>query len=89
MKIKNKIYEGERALFCSKDLEIFDTTFQNGESPLKESKNLYINNCNFKWKYPLWYCNNVEVVNSTLFDTARSGIWYTNNITIKNSTRYD
>ena len=60
MEIKNKIFEGERSLFSSNDLEIFNCTFQNGESPLKESRNIKVNNCNFKWKYPLWYCNDVR-----------------------------
>ena len=85
MKLENGVYEGERALFASNDLKIFNSVFQNGESPLKESKNIYLNSCSFKWKYPLWYCNLVDVENCVLDETARSGIWYTNNINIKNS----
>lgn len=85
MEIKNKIFEGERSLFSSNDLEIFNCTFQNGESPLKESRNIKVNNCNFKWKYPLWYCNDVKVVESYLHDTVRSGIWYTHHINIIDS----
>ena len=41
MEIKNKVFEGERSLFTSKDLKIYDCIFQNGESPLKESGNIY------------------------------------------------
>ena len=85
MEIKNKTFEGERSLFTSKDLEISDCVFQNGESPLKESKNINIYNCSFKWKYPLWYCKDITVENSRLFETARSGIWYTDNIKINNT----
>ena len=84
-----KIYEkhltGERALFKQENTEIYYSTFSDGESPLKESSNIIIDNCSFKWKYPLWYSNNIKVTNSVLTDTARSGIWYTNNITIENS----
>lgn len=85
MIIKDKTYEGERALFSSNDLCIENCIFENGESPLKESKNLNLNNCTFKWKYPLWYSNNIRVKNSVLEETARSGIWYTKNIEIVNS----
>ena len=85
MEYKNKVYEGERSLFTSKNIEIYDCIFQNGESPLKESKDIKVYNCSFKWKYPLWYCGNVYVEDSKLFETARSGIWYTDNITIVNS----
>jgi len=74
------LYTGERALYNEHDLNIYDSTFADGESPLKEGKNLKIFNSIFKWKYPLWYCDNVYVNNSQLLETARSGIWYTNNI---------
>ena len=34
---------------------------------------------------PLWYCNHVEVFNTTWLDTARSGIWYTHDLRIIDS----
>lgn len=83
--VQQKYLTGERALFKSRDLKIIDSTFADGESPLKESQNLQIQNSIFKWKYPLWYCKDVTAVNSTLLETARSGIWYTKNISIKES----
>lgn len=83
--VKQKYLSGERALFKSNGIKVEDSIFADGESPLKESHNLEINHSIFKWKYPLWYCNNVMVENSTLLETARSGIWYTRNITINDS----
>ncbi len=83
MKIINKgEFTGERALYNTVDAEISESRFFDGESPLKESKNIAVNNCTFEWKYPLWYCTNVKVKNTTWLETARSGIWYTNNIEI-------
>ena len=79
-------YTGERALFMLKDASLEDVRFYDGESPLKESANLEINKCRFEWKYPLWYANNINVNNSYLSFTARSGIWYTNHITMENCT---
>ena len=64
-KLEQGLFVGERALYNSKDLEIVDSTFMDGESPLKESENIKLRNCIFKWKYPLWYCNQVEVYNTT------------------------
>lgn len=84
--IKEEVLTGERALFRSDNLEISYSTFLNGESPLKESSNLKLKNNLFKWKYPLWYCNNVEVENTTFFEMARAGIWYTKNISLRNCT---
>ena len=82
---KEMLLTGERAMYNTHDASFVDTTFADGESPLKESSDIKLNNCIFKWKYPLWYCKNIEVINTTWLDTARSGIWYTDNITIKNS----
>ena len=79
-------FVGERALFQSRDLELSYCTFADGESPLKESKNLKIENCLFQWKYPLWYCRNVEVKHSTMFEMARAGIWYTEHISMEDIT---
>ena len=51
---------GERALFQSENLAVYDSVFEDGESPLKESSSLYLDNCLFRWKYPLWYSTNIE-----------------------------
>jgi hypothetical protein len=83
--IKQQLLTGERALFNSKDMEISYSTFADGESPLKESSNIKIDHSMFKWKYPLWYCKNIVVEDSTLFEMARSGIWYTENIAISDT----
>lgn len=76
---------GERALFNINDAVIDNCRFYDGESPLKESRNLRVINSTFEWKYPLWYCQDVKVNDSVFKETARSGIWYTNNITIENT----
>ena len=38
--IRHQYLTGERPLFMGKDLKIYDTIFDNGESPLKESRNI-------------------------------------------------
>ena len=84
-KYLDNTFSGERSLFSLKDSVIDNCVFKDGESPLKESRNLKIYRCTFQWKYPIWYADNIEVFNSTLLYTARSGIWYTKNISIRNS----
>lgn len=84
-KVEQEYLSGERALFKSDSLEIRDCIFGDGESPLKESSNLTIVGSIFKWKYPVWYCQKVTMKDTTLLETARSGIWYTHNIEVKNS----
>lgn len=74
---------GERALFMVKDMSITNCIFADGESPLKESHNIKIEKTSFQWKYPLWYCSDIDVKDSTFFEMARAGIWYTDNIALK------
>jgi len=82
---RQELLTGERAAYNTHDAKFYDTTFADGESPLKESSEIELYNCIFKWKYPLWYSKNIKVFNTTWLDTARSGIWYTDNIYIKDS----
>ncbi|MCH5165109.1 MAG: DUF3737 family protein [Clostridiales bacterium] len=84
--IKQQLLTGERALFMCRDLVITDSTFADGESHLKESANIELFNSMFKWKYPLWYSENIKLKNCTFFDTARAGVWYTHNISFENCT---
>ena len=72
--IRQAYLTGERALFQAHDLEIYDTTFDNGESPLKESRNIALCGSMFKWKYPLWYAKDVTVKNCTWFEMGRAGV---------------
>lgn len=77
-------FTGERALFASHDLNIVGARFHSGESPLKESRNIDLTECEFGWKYPLWYCEDVSVYDTVFCEGARSGIWYTDNISLNN-----
>ena len=73
---------GERALYNSIDLSVTNSVFFDGESPLKECVNIIVDNCTFKWKYPIWYSSIVKVSGCTLEEGARAGIWYTRDIEI-------
>jgi hypothetical protein len=83
--IRQEYYKGERALFKSEFLKIYDTIFDDGESPLKESHDIELYGSMFKWKYPLWYSKNITVKNCTWFEMARAGVWYTDNISIEDT----
>lgn len=84
--IRQKRFDDERSLFGQQDLFLENVIFEKGESPLKEAKNLTIVQGEFKYKYPLWYAENVDVKDSIWFEMARSGVWYTDHIRVENST---
>lgn len=72
---------GERALFQARDLAIIDSIFEDGESPLKESSNIILKGCMFRWKYPLWYSRHIRMEDCVVFREGRAGIWYTHDLT--------
>lgn len=79
-------FTGERALFAERAVRIAYSTFADGESPLKESREITLEHSIFQWKYPLWYSSDVNVTDSALLETARSGIWYTDGVTVSGTT---
>ncbi len=83
--IRQQFLTGERALFQAKELKIVDTVFADGESPLKESRDIELLGSMFKWKYPLWYSKDIQVKDCVWFEMARAGVWYTENMTVENS----
>ena len=85
VKIVKKTLTGERALFRGENLEIVECTFEDGESPLKESKNVSLYRCTFGWKYPVWYSKNVTISNCRWLESGRAGVWYTKNLVAENS----
>lgn len=80
--INQKLLTGERACFQAENMTITQSVFADGESPLKESRYIVLENDIFRWKYPLWYSRDVKARKIQLLDTARSGIWYTHQINI-------
>ena len=84
-KINQEYLTGERPLFGESQLQINNTIFAEGESPLKECHHIEMENSMFQWKYPLWYSSDIEVKDSTWAEMARAGVWYTNNIHIENA----
>lgn len=77
-------FEGERALFRTSDSRIEDCLFDNGESPLKECRNLEVSRCTFGYKYPLWYGKGHHVKDCKFLLMSRSGIWYTDDSVFEN-----
>lgn len=80
--IKQEFLKGERALFKEKDLIVKDSVFDEGESPLKESRNIELEGCMFRWKYPLWYCHDIKAYDCKWFDMARAGVWYSDDVKV-------
>lgn len=86
--IENKNYDEERALYNIKDTEVKNCVFageQDGESVLKETRNIVVDNCSFSLRYPMWHVRKYELINSKLDEKTRAPIWYSRDGIIKNT----
>ena len=84
--ILNQSFDAERALYNIKNSDVVNCTFKgeaDGESVLKECRNVRVENCSFSLRYPLWHAKKFELVNSTMDDLTRAPIWYSSEGVIK------
>lgn len=87
--VENMQYDEERALYFSQELDIRKCTFAgpaDGESALKESQDITLQDCSFSLRYPLWHVKGFTMEHVKMDEKTRAAIWYANNGVIKNST---
>ena len=77
--IINELHDEERALYGLRQASLEHCTFAgpaDGESALKETADLEIDNCNFELRYPLLHSILTVFVYSRLRETCRAELWY-------------
>lgn len=77
--IENQTYDKERSLYNLEKSKVINCTFagaQDGESVLKEARDIYLNSCYFNLRYPLWHVLKFKVENTTFKENSRAPIWY-------------
>lgn len=87
LRIENKTFDEERALYNIENADIINCTFAgpaDGESSFKEARNVSIYDSYFDLRYPLWHTHNFELIDSKLGDNARAAFWYSTYGLIKN-----
>lgn len=83
--IENQTFDEERALYGSKDITIKNCRFDgpaDGESALKESRNISVDRCFFNLRYPFWHDHNLVISNSEMTELCRAALWYSEHIEI-------
>ncbi len=86
--IENKTFDQERALYGSDGVLIRDCRFDgpaDGESALKESKNVRAERCFFNLRYPFWHDDALEIQDSEMTELCRAALWYSSDIHIKDT----
>lgn len=83
--IAGKQYDEERALYHLQHTDIKDCVFAgpaDGESALKESADINLQNCSFSLRYPLWHVKGFTMADSKMDEKTRAAIWYAEDGTI-------
>jgi hypothetical protein len=84
--LNNEHLTGERVLFQEHGLKILDSTFDNGESPLKHSKYIELEKCRLNSMYPFWYSEVVKIRDSEIGENGGAAFWYCSEINVDDST---
>ena len=86
--ISGETFDHERALYGSDGIEVTGCRFDgpaDGESALKESRNVKVSDSYFNLRYPFWHDDHLEIKSSEMTDKCRAALWYSNDIRISDS----
>lgn len=86
--VENQRMDEERALYNLQNARVSNCRFEgplDGESALKEGRNLEIDRCVFALRYPLWHVQNCTVSDCILEEGCRAPAWYVQNGTFVNT----
>ena len=87
-RIENQTFPNERDLYGINGARIVNCAFegtQDGESALKEAKNVILEGCRLALRYPLWHDENVKLKDVLMTEGCRAALWYTDGIEAENS----
>lgn len=87
-RIENKRFDEERALYNLKNAQLVSCVFSgpaDGESALKEARNVALERCGFSLRYPLWHVEGFSLDGCSMDEKTRAAIWYSHNGHIQNS----
>ncbi len=79
--IEHKQFDEERALYNAQHTDIKNCVFAgeaDGESVLKEARDVALTGCSFSLRYPLWHVEKFSMERTTMDEKTRAAIWYTN-----------
>ncbi len=82
---EGKTFDEERALYGSDGVRLTDCAFDgpaDGESALKESRDVQVVRAFCNLRYPFWHDENLTIQDSELTDKCRAAIWYSRHIDI-------
>lgn len=87
MEYRDQRFGEERALYHLQNAHVVHCRFEggeDGESALKEAREVRVSDSDFLLRYPMWHCEGLLVEDSRLEAGCRAPIWYTKNAEFRN-----
>ena len=78
-KVEKMCLDAERALYGERSLLVEECRFEgpaDGESALKECKDIEARRCLFDLRYPFWHDTGVLLADSEMTPSCRAPVWY-------------
>ncbi len=85
-RFENLTLDEERALYGLNGAEVIRCVFDgpaDGESALKECKNVSLTDCDLHLRYPLWHVQDGTLDNCRMTETCRAALWYDERLTLR------
>ena len=89
--IENRTMDEERSLYHLVGTDVKNCIFAgpaDGESVLKECRDVTVRDSRFSLRYPLWHAEGYRLIGSAMDDKTRAPIWYARDGYIENSEIY-
>ena len=86
MIVQEKTFDEERALYGVHGAQVIGCRFDgpaDGESALKESEDITVENCYFNLRYPFLHVDDARITNCELTENCRAALWYDRNVTLR------
>lgn len=77
--IEHVTSDEERAMYHTQSATVRDCVFAgpaDGESALKESRDIEVVHCDFELRYPMWHVHDFTLSDSVMGTGARAALWY-------------
>lgn len=87
--IEHLTLDEERALYGVRNAVIRNCLFDgpaDGESALKECRDIQVDHCKFHLRYPFWHVENADVQYIEMTETCRAAMWYDRGLRVSHST---
>ena len=86
--IKAQRFDEERSLYALNHGDVLDCVFAgpaDGESVLKEARDVALERCDFSLRYPLWHVRGFKLKDCKMDELTRAAIWYAEGGEIRDS----